>query len=195
MQEIEILVELKSSLEEAKRKLRSFEFKGAKTTLDIYFYDPLRDNLKPDADNKLLECCRIRQKADKSYITYKVDIYDGHVWSYSDEYETEIENYQAGIEILSRLGLVELVRIDSTKHVYKNENYEIVLEEVQGLGNFLEVEAISAPNDRGVADIKLEILDFISGLDIDVGEELNSGKPELKLRNQVAPNRSNRRDG
>ncbi len=185
MQEIEILVELRSDLEEAREKLKNFDFKGSKKTLDVYFYDPLRSNLKPNKEGKLLECCRIRQKADKNYITYKVDIYDGKAWSHSDEYETEIENFQSGIDILNHLGLVELVRIDSVKHVYEAENYEIILEEVRGLGNFLEVEVIAVPNDTDVADLKLEVSDFINNLGLNVSGELNSGKPELMLRKHI----------
>ena len=48
MKEIEILVKLYSSLEEAKEVLKKFDFINTQDTTDIYYYDPLRNELKPN---------------------------------------------------------------------------------------------------------------------------------------------------
>ena len=181
MKEIEILVTLKDTIEDAKKALSEFEYQGAKHTLDIYFYDPLRENLKLNSDNKILECCRIRTKNNINYITYKIDVYDGDTWSHSDEYETQVEDADALLHVFNALGLKELVRIDNTKHTYINDTYEIVVEDVRDLGCFLEVELLNTPDDIDVTQAKNDILSFIKDLGLDVGEELNSGKPELML--------------
>lgn len=181
MREIEILVELYTNLEVAKERLSSFDYIGSKETLDVYFYDPLRDNLKLNKNNKLLECCRVRTKQNQHYITYKIDIYDGHVWKYSEEHETEVKDVEAAFSIFKNIGLKELVTVNSIKHIYIHENYEIVLEEVKDLGCFLEVEYCVDEIEKSVEEIKSEIFTFIQSLNLKIGQELNSGKPELLL--------------
>jgi predicted adenylyl cyclase CyaB len=44
------------------------------------------------------------------------------------------------ISILTKLGFEELVTVNVVKHIYHTSEYEIVLEEVERLGLFLEVE-------------------------------------------------------
>lgn len=183
MKEIEILVEVKTDISLVLQCLEPLEKKGENRTKDIYYYDPLRENLKSDAHGKLKECCRLREKAGKYYITYKVDNYKGDVWLYSDEYETEVEDINILKCILEKLGLEVLVVIDNIKHTFETAIYEIVVEEVKDLGVFLEVEYIgNAAEEVSVEHIKLQMMDFIKGLHIEIGEELNAGKPELLLK-------------
>jgi predicted adenylyl cyclase CyaB len=182
MKEVEILVELKSSFEKAKKILSKYDFKGVKKTLDIYFFDPKREDLKLSKEGKLWSSCRVRNKNNVSFLTYKKDHYDGETWLYSDEYEVTISNFDCGIKILKNLGLKELVRIDNSKYTYLvGDEYEIVLEDVVGLGKFLEVEYLKTVNDDEVEIVKTKILKFINGLGFKISNELNSGKPELML--------------
>lgn len=46
MKEIEILIEVKNTKEEALKALGQFEFHGIQNTLDVYFSDPLRKALQ-----------------------------------------------------------------------------------------------------------------------------------------------------
>lgn len=182
--EIEILVELKSDFSQARRAMEVFDFKGAKKTVDYYYFDPLRENLKMDARQKLMECCRIREKAGKYYVAYKIDKYDGTTWLYSDEHETEFQDLNALQEVFRHLGLQNLVTINNTKYTYETGLYEIVIEDVKDLGYFLEVEFTEQDDSTPVAEIKKGIYDFIQSLGLEVGDELNSGKPELLLLKQ-----------
>ena len=188
MKEVEILVELKSSFEKAKEILSKYDFIGIKKTLDVYFFDPKREGLKLSKEGKLWASCRIRNKNDVAYLTYKSDHYDGETWLYSDEFEVTISDFETGIKILEGLGLKELVRIDNSKYTYLvGDKYEIVLEDVVGLGHFLEVEYLKTVNDDEVEIVKSNILKFIYELGLSVGDELNSGKPELilnKMKNE-----------
>ena len=181
MREIEILVELKDTLQKAKGALSKFEYKGSKQTIDTYFYDSKRENLKLSSSNKLMECCRIREKNGTYFITYKIDNYINKIWQYSDEYETEVKDINAAKQIFKCLGLEELVVVNNIKHTYETTEYEIVIEEVENLGLFLEVEYLNDNETRKVEDIKSEIYTFIKELGLNIGEELNSGKPELLL--------------
>ena len=92
MKEIEILVEVYDDINNVKEKLTKFEYIGLKHTIDEYYYDPKRDELKPDENNQLNHCLRLRTKDNEYYITYKDDVFDNDIWLYSNEYETKIEN-------------------------------------------------------------------------------------------------------
>ncbi len=183
MKEIEILIEVKSSKEEALKALGAFQFEGIKKTLDIYFYDPLRTDLQANSEGRLNACFRIRQKDGKNTIAYKVDYFEGEEWSHSDEYETGFKDFETMMHIVDKLGLKELVRIDNEKHTYMTDEYEIVLEDVKDLGLFMEIEKLKEVPDDKVSETKKEIREFIKSLSIDFGQEQNAGKPELMLRN------------
>jgi adenylyl cyclase CyaB, putative len=183
MKEIEILVEVLSDKDEALKKLSAFTFLGEKHVLDIYYTDPLRQNLKPDASGRLTASFRLRSKDDKALMTYKIDHFNGNgIWVYSDEYEIKISDFEVAEHIIANLNLKELVRIDNYKFTYETPEYEIVLENVIGLGLFLEVELRSQVADDQVDAVKRQIQKFIDSLDIKVSDELNAGKPELMLR-------------
>jgi predicted adenylyl cyclase CyaB len=181
--EIEVLVEVFDKKANVLKKLKGFKFEGAKKTLDIYFFDPKRKNLKPHKDCRLKECLRIRTKSNKSYLAYKIDHFNKKgIWSHSDEHEIEISNSQTALKIIEHLGFKELVKLENTKHTFLSDKYEIVFEDVKNLGIFLEVEAINAKPHESVKKVKIDILKFIESLNIKTGPELNSGKPELLLK-------------
>lgn len=186
MKEIEILVELYTDIKTCKNILSKYDYVGEKLTIDDYYYDPLRDNLKPDSNLQINECLRLRTKKDKHYITYKVDNFDNNKkWLYSDEYETEISDIKQLEKIISLLGLKKLLTINNKKTIYKSDKYEIALEEVENLGNFLEVEYCTE-EDVDIRKIKQDIQSFIDNLELKVSEELNMGKPEMILkRNKI----------
>jgi adenylate cyclase, class 2 len=182
MKEIEILVEVFSDKNKVLEILNRFNFVGEKEVLDVYFYDEKRDALKPK-DGKLTECFRLRKKDKNNYITYKIDHFDDTgTWVYSDEEETEVSDFKVMAKIISHLGLKPLVEIDNIKHTFLTNEYEIVLEEVKGLGLFLEVEKLTVGENEDIIKIKEEILKFINSLGIKTSKELTAGKPELMLK-------------
>lgn len=181
MKEIEILVELYDTIDNIKEKFTDFEYLGLNQVIDEYYYDPKRDVLKPNKDMQLNHCLRLRDKNNEYYITYKDDVFDKEIWLYSNEYETKIENVDMLREIFDRLGLKKLLVINNKKEIYKYKDYEIVLENVEDLGLFMEVEYCTE-KDVDIKVIKSEIQEFINSLNIPVSEELNMGKPEMFLR-------------
>ena len=181
MKEIEILVEVYDDINNVKEKLTKFEYIGLKHTIDEYYYDPKRDELKPDKNNQLNHCLRLRTKDNEYCITYKDDVFDNDIWLYSNEFETKIENIDITREIFYKLGLKQFIIIDNKKETYKYNDYEIVIEDVKDLGLFMEVEYCTN-EDVDVKKIKEEIQTFINSLGLNVSEELNMGKPEMYLR-------------
>jgi predicted adenylyl cyclase CyaB len=185
MKEIEILYKCNDHINHIQKCLNKFNFCGSKKTIDWYFYDPLRENFKPK-DGKLYECFRLREKSNSYYMTYKFDNYENGEWIYSDEEEIEIDNINVAKNIIKNLGLKELVKIDNMKHTYIVEDYEIVLEDVDGLGIFIEIELKLSDQIIDEKREKEKIRNFVRKLGIDIGEELNSGKPELMLQSRDA---------
>ena len=186
MKEIEVLVEVKSSKEQALKALEHFTFKGAKEVVDVYFMDPLRPELRPDDKGRLSNSFRFRLKDGKATVAYKKDYFDDRMqWIYSDEHETAIEDFDTALEINRYLGLEELVRVENTKYTYVADDYEIVIEDVKDLGLFMEVEKLTQVPDEKVHEAKAAIRDFILTLRLETGEEQNAGKPELLLRRRT----------
>ena len=75
MKEIEVLAEVYDDIETIKNKFKKFNYVGLKKTIDEYYYDPKRDDLKPDDNNQLNHCLRLRSKNDEYSITYKDDVF------------------------------------------------------------------------------------------------------------------------
>ncbi len=181
MIELEILVEVFSSYDNALDELKKFDYIQENLTEDIYYIDPLRGTLLPQ-NCRLNASFRLRSKGCRSYITFKKDHFQNDKWLYSDELETEIGDFVTGQQILEQLGFKKLVNLKNLKRVYKYQSYEIVLEKVEGLGVFLEVELKEQIKESEVVERKAEIQEFINLLNLSTSSELNCGKPELFLR-------------
>lgn len=181
-QEIEILFELNEDPRTAIGKLQGCKLKGVKHIIDTYYIDPLRDTLKPSKTGRLFSCFRLRETTDKSFITYKIDYFEGENWLYSDESETVISDVAVTKDIFAKLGLEVLVVVDNTRTVVSNETFEIAIEDVKGLGSFIEVEYHQTDEIDDVLVAKQHIRDFLKAMKIKIGDEMNAGKPELLLR-------------
>lgn len=181
MIELEILVEILSSYDKALDCLKKFDFIKESFTEDIYYIDPLRDTLQPK-NLRLNASFRLRNQGDYSFITFKHDHFHGDKWLYSDENETEIGDFFVAQQILKQLGFEKMVVLKNLKRVYKHKSFEIVLEKVEKLGIFLEVELKEEILESDVVSKKETIQNFIDSLGVSVSSELNCGKPELYLR-------------
>ena len=182
--EIEILWKLRGRLANAERHILTAGFKavGARRTVDIYYFDPLRNGLRSDGSSRLAACFRLREQGGVCTVAYKVDHFDGNVWRYSDEYETGVTDAAVMRDIIRHLGLKPLVVVDMTKRLFESPDYEVALETVKGLGVFIEVETRHVVSDRQADAEKERIRQCLADMGIRVGAEMNAGKPELLLK-------------
>lgn len=187
MKEIEVLVDFDDKEEDVLKKLSKFEFINEVDLYDTYYEDPLRENLKPEADLRINEIFRVRRLGNDCLITYKKNHFDGKKWLYSDEYETKAENYETIETIAKMLGLEEQIVVNNKRRYYKTDEYEITLDHVVGYGCFLEVEKMS-DEDVDVKKIKDEIRSFIKSLGLTNVKELNIGKNQLMLAKKLGRN-------
>ena len=184
MKEIEVEVKFENSIEEVKKILSKYEYIGEKELYDTYYVDPKRKNLKPEPDLRLNETFRVRRTNKGCYITYKKQHFKGKLWIYSDEYETEVKDYQTMEKIIECLGLVPLIEVHNKRTIYKSKEYEIEIEDVEGLGYFLEVERLSSEEKDGMEG-KEEIRNFIRSLNLKNVKELNIGKNQYLLSQKL----------
>lgn len=194
MKEIEILVEVKESLDSALLKLKKIDAikeDGIALVIDEYYYK------SKDAQNKKTFSTtgwfRIRKKANKALVTYKKDNFkeDGS-WFYSDEYETEIGDTEIFEKIIRNLGMKKLVVVKNNKHkfIVGDNEFEIVLEDVENLGVFMEIEKLNVSeeeNEDFVDSVRKEIKILISKTGIETSKEVHAGKPEMVIEKNGGP--------
>jgi predicted adenylyl cyclase CyaB len=181
VKEIELIFKVKEPRAVVLKKLRPFTYEGIKKTKDIYFYDPLRADLHPDSRGYVLAGFRLRDKNGKFFLTYKKDHFDAQKkWHFTEENEISVSDYDTARKIIDHLGLRPLVTLKIKKHTFTTLLYEIVFEEAEGLGNFMEVEVRNSKKIRSVKKALADVRVFVDSLGLTL-EELNIGKPQMMI--------------
>lgn len=84
----------------------------------------------------------------------------------SDEYEFVVDDGNAARQMLTALGWQEVVTVDKVRLESKTEDYTICIDEVAGLGLFIELEVL-AEDDANANNIQQQMCNFLKNLDID----------------------------
>lgn len=106
-----------------------------------------------------LETGELRQ----SLITLKVE---GQTKLASSEYEFTIDDGNIACQMLVALGWREVVTVDKVRLESKTEDYTICIDEVAGLGLFIELEVL-AEDDVDVDTLQKQMCSFLKSLNID----------------------------
>ncbi|BAA30938.1 class IV adenylate cyclase [Pyrococcus horikoshii] len=142
-------VELKGyANDEIFEKVReTFEFMRKEIHEDIYYQHPCRDFSKTD------EALRIRIKRfnghNEVFLTYKgpkIDEKSKTRLEIEVEIQEDVDKY---FELLDRLGFKEVLKVVKTREKYYVEKgVTITLDEVEGLGKFIEIETLVKEKDE-----------------------------------------------
>ena len=150
------------------------ELKVVENHHDLYFNSPIRDFKESD------EALRIRIKEEGARLTYKGPKLDLSTKS-RRELTVKIDDHQQMKEILLSLGYVLSAQVKKRRSKYTYEGAVLALDEVVGLGRFIEVEA------KGSGDYKCErekvlsimgrlgLVDFIRSSYLELLEERELG--------------------
>ena len=84
----------------------------------------------------------------------------------SDEYEFAVDDGNAARQMLTALGWQEIVTVDKVRLESKTEDYTICIDEVAGLGLFIELEILTE-DDANVKNIQQQMCNFLKNLNID----------------------------
>ena len=93
------------------------------------------------------------------------------------ERETEISDPDEFMEALFLMGYRKAVEIHKTRVKTKYNDYEICLDEVEGLGSFIEVEKIT--DDVDGEEIQKQLFEFLIGLEVDPNDRILNGYDTL----------------
>lgn len=138
MQEIEIQVQVENV-----DNLKSFltenaQFISEKRQVDEYFTPAHRDfiGVRP-----ISEWLRLRNEGDEYSFNYKQWHYDdnGH-GTFAEEFETVISDIESAHSILQAINCRQVVVVDKSRQKWMLGDYEIALDSVTGLGEFIEIE-------------------------------------------------------
>jgi adenylate cyclase class 2 len=165
---IEVEVKARAQRDTAQRLLSmGASLTGKETHHDLYFNSPLCDFRASD------EALRIRVKEEGARLTYKGPKLDRLTKS-RRELTVRIDDPLKMQQILLSLGYVLSAEVKKRRTKYSYGDLVIALDEVEGLGSFVEVEA------RGEADYKVQrelVLDMLSRLGL--GQSIRSSYLEL----------------
>ena len=170
-------VEVKARIgEETRRLVRArCRFLREERHVDIYFDAPHRRL----ADSG--EVLRLRQIDGRAVLTYKKKRVNADV-RVREEIEVHVGNGDAAAEILKRLGFRVLAEIRKRREIFELGDCQISLDDVEGLGEFLEVELKS----ENVSDAKSRILALLRELGI--SDDAVEKRPYIQLYLEKFPN-------
>jgi len=137
--EVEVKVKLKSK-EQAYELLRRIgaRFISSRIEKDIYFNHPNRDFKQTG------EVLRLRKVDGRNLLTYKA--IKSSLFKSRTEIEVEVSDYNLTLELLRRLGFVPIAHIFKERETYQadilGKTVNFLLDDVKGLGTFLEIEVL-----------------------------------------------------
>lgn len=107
---------------------------------------------------------RVRDSDGNYRVTYKGRKKDEETTS-RDEIEIAIESAEKMIKILENMGFVRLCEINKKRKVYLLAGLKISLDEVEGLGSFMEMEGM-ANSEKEYKEKKGEIFKLLDNLGV-----------------------------
>ncbi len=142
MQDIEIEVKVKIEKIAALKKFlkKNGKLKSQGQQIDEYF-TPLEKSFL--SVRPIKEWLRLRVSDGKYSINYKNWHYKNQrVADYCDEYETKLEKIDQIKKILHALGFTQITVVDKERESWIYKDYEISIDQVKNLGDFVEIEYI-----------------------------------------------------
>ena len=177
-----IEVEKKFPLPDAGALKAKLEALGAKPKepsrqIDAYYNAPHRDFTAAEA---ISEWLRIRTEKRGSSINFKRwHPIEALIKTHADEYETKVDDVEAIRRLLEALDFRPLVTVDKIREEWNLPDIEVVFDHVVDAGDFVEFEFKGDAADVEDATERLE--QFITSLDIQLGEPVNRGYPHMLL--------------
>jgi len=164
--EIEIQVNIETSKPLMDFLEKNAEFISEEQQIDEYFSPPHRDFIEA---RPVKEWLRLRDSGGKYSINYKNWYFDKKGKSnHCDEYETRLENLNQVRKILGILNFRPLVKVDKLRKIWRYKDYEISVDSIKNLGDFVEIEYIGKNENIKPEIITQEMIDLL--------KEINCGK-------------------
>ena len=167
MIEVEVKAKI-NSFKEIEEKLEKIGAVKTKTEFqeDIYFASPIVDFAKTD------EALRIRTTNNDIFITYKGPKLNKDAKT-RKEVEMSIESAEKAKDIFEEIGFRPARTVRKHRQYYTYENFEISLDDVEGLSPYMEIE-IAVDDGEDYSQAQNKIFEMFEKLDITEGFERTS---------------------
>ncbi len=172
-----IEIELKFRISDAnqlQQKLLGAGFTKIDTKIqkDTYFNSPMRDFAKTD------EALRIRIIDDFAELTYKGRKFSSNSKS-RVELNTQVSSPNELKEILLALDFREVLTVEKIRTSYKNGKITATIDEIKGLGFFMEIETISS--EETFEENEQLLLELCQSMGFDPKEQIRTSYLEMLL--------------
>jgi adenylate cyclase class 2 len=170
-------IEVKAKIENKEICLENFRKLGEFSVAQIQT-DTIYSKIVGDVDKYLSNdhFLRIRETSEgKVFFTVKKSLKQALS---KIEYETAIENKEEMHQAILLMGYCVAVKVKKTRQFLHYKDYEICVDDVEGLGFFVEVEKFS--EDDPVI-VRKELFDFLISFGISKTDEINVGYDILML--------------
>ena len=167
MIEVEVKAKI-DSFEEMEKRLENLGAIKSKKEFqeDIYFASPIVDFAQTD------EALRIRTTNNNIFITYKGPKLNKDAKT-RKEVEMTIESAVKAKDIFEEIGFKEVRTVRKNRQYYTYENFEISLDDVEGLNPYMEIE-ISLEDGNDYDDAQKSIFELFEKLGVTEGFERTS---------------------
>ncbi len=177
----DIEIEIKVMVENAKPIIdfleKNGDYKGEARQIDEYFTPAHKDYL---STFPVKEWFRIREEKKGTSINYKNYHHDENGKStFCDEFESSISNIGQVRKILNALGVKSLIKVDKLRKIWDYNEYEVAIDEVVGLGTYVEIEFKGASKDYN--KINGEMVKFLKDIGVGKIERIYQGYPFILL--------------
>ncbi len=169
-------VEVKARIDDMNKIIEKIEklhaeFIGEEEQEDYYFTHPCRDFKESD------ESLRVRFSKSGTYLTYKGKRTSREI---KTREEIEVKVDENILELLGKLSFKLYMKIKKFRKIYRYGDLEICIDNVESLGNFMEIEGIGEKEiyEKKVLDLaqKIGISEFENKTYLELMEDKNHGR-------------------
>lgn len=160
--EIEIQVKIENSGALLAFLEENADFQSEQHQIDEYFSPAHRDFFDKRPINEWL---RLRNSSGRYSINYK----DWHTDEdgksrYCDEYESEIDSLEQVEKIFKVLNFKSMIIVDKLRKIWNYKEYEVSVDAVKGLGDFVEIEYKGEDEKVDPKNITEGMIDFLKDI-------------------------------
>ncbi|MFB6134097.1 MAG: class IV adenylate cyclase [Halanaeroarchaeum sp.] len=177
MYEVEVKVSADHDRVRSVLEREGAESLGRLEQIDVYFDAPHRDFAATD------EALRIRRETGSdgeaaAFVTYKGPRVDAESKT-REEIETPIASIEDVRAILTALGFDPVAEVEKVRERFRLEEYTVTLDDVAGLGEFVEVEAEATRED--IESVREGAYAVVERLDLDPDDQIRTSYLGLLL--------------
>lgn len=184
--DIEITCEVYDDIPHIKEELEKHNFHYVEefTLDDIYMHNPETGEFTQNK-GKITDTLIIRyvNENDKKIICKKRNYDSKGRQKGTEKTMLKIQNMKEAEKLLNMLGYNRFLRMIDKNYMYEHENYIAYIQNVEGLGTFLEIEAKSKENIE--AEIQ-KLIELIKTFKLKIGINFDVRKAELLYKKEKA---------